>query len=56
MAAQHVRTGGVPPVRLQSVVGELPADFDPVRTEARAEGYRFLRSTRERLGVGRDAL
>ena len=42
MAAQHARTGGVPPVRLQPVVGELPADFDTIRADARAEGYRFL--------------
>jgi GNAT superfamily N-acetyltransferase len=32
----------VPLVRLQPVVDELPADFDTVRAEARAEGYRFL--------------
>jgi GNAT superfamily N-acetyltransferase len=38
---QEVQTGGVPPVRLQPVVGELPADFDTIRAEARAEGYRF---------------
>jgi hypothetical protein len=29
-------------VRLQPVVVELPADFDTIRAEARAEGYRFL--------------
>lgn len=40
--AQDARTGGVPLVRLQPVVDELPADFDTVRAEARAEGYRFL--------------
>jgi GNAT superfamily N-acetyltransferase len=39
---QDVRTGGVPLVQLQPVVDELPADFDTVRAEARAEGYRFL--------------
>src|SRR2546429_4361329 len=39
---QEVRTGGAPPVRFQPVVGELPADFDTIRAEARAEGYRFL--------------
>jgi GNAT superfamily N-acetyltransferase len=39
---QDARTGGVPPVRLQPVVDELPADFDTIRAEARAEGYRFL--------------
>jgi GNAT superfamily N-acetyltransferase len=42
MVAQDARTGGVPLVRLQPVVDELPADFDTVRAEARAEGYRFL--------------
>jgi GNAT superfamily N-acetyltransferase len=29
-------------VRFQRVVNELPADFDTIRAEARAEGYRFL--------------
>ena len=29
-------------MRLQRIVDELPADFDTVRAEARAEGYRFL--------------
>jgi GNAT superfamily N-acetyltransferase len=42
MVAQDARTGGVPLVRLQPVVDELPADFDTVRAEARAEGCRFL--------------
>ena len=42
MVAQDARTGGVPLVRLQPVVDELPADFDTIRAEARAEGYRFL--------------
>jgi GNAT superfamily N-acetyltransferase len=42
MVAQDARTGGVPLVRLQPVVDELPADFDTVRAQARAEGYRFL--------------
>jgi GNAT superfamily N-acetyltransferase len=39
---QDVRRGGVPPVRFQRVIDELPADFDTIRAEARAEGYRFL--------------
>jgi GNAT superfamily N-acetyltransferase len=39
---QEVRRGGVPPVRFQRVIDELPADFDNIRAEARAEGYRFL--------------
>jgi GNAT superfamily N-acetyltransferase len=39
---QDVRKGGVPPVRFQRVIDELPADFDTIRAEARAEGYRFL--------------
>jgi GNAT superfamily N-acetyltransferase len=42
MVAQDARNGGVRLVRLQPVVDELPADFDTVRAEARAEGYRFL--------------
>jgi hypothetical protein len=42
MVAQDARTGGVPLVRLQPVVDELPADFDTIRAEARAEVYRFL--------------
>jgi GNAT superfamily N-acetyltransferase len=29
-------------VRFQRVVDELPADFDTIRAEARAEGYQFL--------------
>jgi hypothetical protein len=29
-------------VRVQRVVNELPADFDTIRAEARAEGYQFL--------------
>ena len=29
-------------MRLQPVVDELPADFDTVQAQARAEGYRFL--------------
>ena len=37
-----MRRGGVPPVRFQRVIDELPADFDTIRAEARAEGYRFL--------------
>jgi GNAT superfamily N-acetyltransferase len=39
---QEVRRAGVPPVRFQRVIDELPADFDTIRAEARAEGYRFL--------------
>ena len=54
MAAQDARTGGVPLVRLQPVVDELPADFETMRAEARAEGHAFL-DPRERLGVRRDA-
>ena len=42
MVAQDARTGGVPLVRLQPVVDQLPADFDTVQAQARAEGYRFL--------------
>ena len=37
-----MRRGGVPPVRFQRVIDELSADFDTIRAEARAEGYRFL--------------
>jgi GNAT superfamily N-acetyltransferase len=29
-------------VRFQRVVNDLPADFDTIRAEARAEGYQFL--------------
>ena len=43
---QDVRAGGAPPVRLEAVVGKLPADFGTMQAEARAEGYRFL----DRLG------
>ena len=39
---QDARTGGTPPGRFQRVIDELPADFDTIRAEARAEGYRFL--------------
>jgi len=39
---EDVRRGGVPPVRFQRVIDELPADFDTIQAEARAEGYRFL--------------
>jgi GNAT superfamily N-acetyltransferase len=40
--AQNARAGGVPPVRFEAVVDKLPADFDTIRAEVRAEGYRFL--------------
>jgi GNAT superfamily N-acetyltransferase len=39
---QEQRAGGVPSVRLQRVVDELPSNFDCIRREARAEGHRFL--------------
>jgi GNAT superfamily N-acetyltransferase len=39
---QDVRTEGAPLVQLQPVVDELPADFDAIRADARAENYRFL--------------
>ena len=39
---QDARTAVVSPVRFQRVVDELPADFDTIRAEARAEGYQFL--------------
>src|SRR6266446_7355567 len=39
---QDVQTGGIPPVRFEAVVDKLPADFEPMRAEARAEGYKFL--------------
>ena len=42
MVMQEVRTGGAPPVRFQRVVNELPADFNAMRLEARAEGHQFL--------------
>ena len=42
MVMQDARTGGVPPVRFQRVVDELPADFKAMRREARAEGHQFL--------------
>jgi hypothetical protein len=32
----------IAPVRLEPVVDKLPADFEIVRREARAEGYAFL--------------
>jgi hypothetical protein len=51
---QDVQTGGIPPVRFEAVVDKLPADFEPMRAVARAEGYAFLERL-ERLGVGRDA-
>jgi GNAT superfamily N-acetyltransferase len=35
-------------VRLEPVAGELPAGFDELRAEARAEGHRFV----DRLAVG----
>jgi GNAT superfamily N-acetyltransferase len=36
------RTGGIPPARFEAVVDKLPADFETMRAEARAEGYAFL--------------
>jgi GNAT superfamily N-acetyltransferase len=39
---QDVQTGGIPPVRFEVVVDKLPADFETMRAEARAEGYAFL--------------
>jgi hypothetical protein len=35
-------------VRLEAIVGKLPADFETMQAEVRAEGYRFL----DRLGSG----
>ena len=40
--AQNARVGGVPPVRLEAVADKLPADFETMRAEARAERYAFL--------------
>ena len=39
---RDARTRGLPSVRFQRVVEELPADFDTICVEARAEGYKFL--------------
>jgi GNAT superfamily N-acetyltransferase len=42
MVAEDARTRGVPLVRLEAVVDKLPADFETMQAEARAEGHAFL--------------
>ena len=44
MVAQDARNGGVPPVRLEAVTEKLPADFETMQAEARAEGHEFFGS------------
>ena len=39
--------GRIASARLEPIVDKLPADFEDMRSEARAEGYRFL----DRLAV-----
>jgi GNAT superfamily N-acetyltransferase len=39
---QNARAGGIPPVRLEAVGDKLPADFETMRAEARAERYAFI--------------